>query len=64
MKFLKKVGSGVALVASTVGIASAALPEGVTTALSDAKTDGLVVAGAVLGVIIAIGAFKYIRKAL
>lgn len=64
MKFLKKVGSGVALVVATVGTASAALPEGVTTALADAKTDGLIVAAAVLGVIIAIGAFKYIRRAL
>lgn len=44
--------------------AHAALPTGVTDALDDAKTDGVTVAGIVLGVIIAIAAFKFIRRAL
>lgn len=44
--------------------AYAAVPADVTTALTDAKADGVNVAGIVLGVIIAIAAFKYIRKAL
>lgn len=46
------------------GSAFAALPTDVTTALTDAKTDGVNAAGIVLGVIIAIVSFKYIRKAL
>lgn len=44
--------------------AHAALPTGVTTALTDAQVDGVEVAGIVLGVIIAIAAFKFIRRAL
>lgn len=44
--------------------AQAALPEGVEAALTAAKTDGVEVAGIVLGVIIAIAAFKFIRRAL
>ena len=44
--------------------AHAALPAGVTTALTDAQTDGVEIAGIVLGVIIAIAAFKYLRRAL
>ncbi|QSL92488.1 phage coat protein [Ectopseudomonas toyotomiensis] len=44
--------------------AHAALPTGVTDALDAAKLDGVEVAGIVLGVIIAIAAFKFIRRAL
>lgn len=44
--------------------ANAALPTGVTTALTDAQADGVEIAGIVLGVIIAIAAFKYLRRAL
>lgn len=44
--------------------AHAALPTGVTTALTDAQADGVEIAGIVLGVIIAIVAFKYLRRAL
>lgn len=43
---------------------NAAVDAAVTTALDGAKADGLVVAGAVLVVIIAIAAFKFIRRAL
>ncbi|MBN0609973.1 hypothetical protein JTM17_34265, partial [Pseudomonas aeruginosa] len=32
--------------------------------LADAKADGFAIGGVVLGVIIAIAAFKYIRRAL
>ncbi len=42
----------------------AAVPAEVTTALGDAKTDSLAVAGLALVVIIAIAAFKYMRKAV
>ncbi|UZR29440.1 major capsid protein [Methylococcus mesophilus] len=54
-------GAGLTVAA---GNAMAAVPTEVTTALSDAQTDGTKVAGLVLVVIIAIAAFKYIRKAL
>lgn len=62
MSFVSKIGlSSLALAPLSV---MAAVPEGVTTALTDAKTDGVTIAGLVLGVIIAIAAFKYIRRAL
>lgn len=44
--------------------AYAALPPAAETALTDAQADGIKVAGIVLGIIIAIAAFKYIRRAL
>ncbi|MFG8300109.1 major capsid protein [Pseudomonas aeruginosa] len=46
------------------GQAMAAVPAEVTSALNDAKADGVAIGGVVLGVIIAIAAFKYIRRAL
>lgn len=52
-----------ALVLSS-GSAMAAVPAEVTTAMGDAKTDSLVVAGLGLVVIIAIAAFKYMRRAV
>ena len=58
------------LVAVPVGLlivgaaAHAEVPAAVSSALTDAKADGITVAGLVLVVIIAIAAFKYIRKAL
>ena len=54
-------GAGALMLAGQV---HAAVPAEVTTALADAKTDGLVVAGAVLVVIISIAAFKFIRRAI
>lgn len=42
--------------------AYAAVPAEVTTALGDMKTDALAVAGLVLVAIIAIAAFKFMRK--
>ena len=65
MKNFKRVGlASVALMGVSAGSAFAALPEEVTTALEAAKTDGVAMAGIVLAVIIAIAAFKFIRRAL
>nr|WP_316639177.1 major capsid protein [uncultured Roseateles sp.] len=63
-KQFKRVGATLALVAASAGSAMAAVPEEVTTAVTAMKTDGLVVAGAVLVAIIAIAAIKFIRKGL
>jgi hypothetical protein len=46
------------------GSAFAAVPVDVTTALTDAKADSLTVAGLALVIIIAIAAFKYMRRAV
>ncbi len=46
------------------GNAMAAVPTEVSTALSDAKTDGVIVASAVLVAIVAIFAFKLMRRGL
>jgi nitrate reductase gamma subunit len=43
--------------------AQAAVPTEVTTALTDAKADAISVAGTVFGIIIAIAAFLYMRRA-
>lgn len=68
MQQLKTLGRSFGAVAAfgllAVQQAHAALPAGVTTALTDAQTDGVEIAGIVLGVIIAIVAFKYLRRAL
>ena len=55
----------IALVASTfaAGSAFAALPAEVTTALTEAKADGIAIGTAVLLIVIAIAAFKYLRSA-
>lgn len=57
--FKKLAAGGAALVPFSV---FAAVPTEVTTALTDAKTDALVVAGLALVVVIAIAAFKYMRR--
>jgi hypothetical protein len=68
MQHLKTLRRSLGAVAATgllaVQQAHAALPTEAETALSDAMTDGVKVAGIVLGIIIAIAAFKYIRRAL
>lgn len=61
MKKLSLVLSG--LVAST-GSAFAAVPAEVTTALGDAKVDGMAVAGLVLVAVIAMYAFKLMRRGI
>lgn len=57
---LKKIGAVVVSIAPLS--AMAAVPTEVTTALTDAKTDALAVAGLSLVIIIAIAAFKYMRR--
>lgn len=65
MKTLKRSWvSLLALLALAVSSAHAAVPADVTTAITDAKTDALVIAAAVLVVIVGIYAFKLMRKAL
>lgn len=65
MNKLKALYAAAAVSATAVAVpAHAALPDGVTTAIGDAQTDGVALAGLVLAVIIAIAAFKYIRRAL
>lgn len=61
---VRNIGASAALGALAVQSAHAALPTEVTTALDDAKVDGVAVAGIVLTIIIAIAAFKYVRRAL
>jgi|GEM_PF-731877 len=58
-----KLGFGGSMLLA-LGSANAALPKDVTDALSAAKVDGVTVAGIVLTIIIAIAAFKYVRRAL
>ncbi len=53
-----------AMLLSAMQAAQAAVPADVTTALADIKADALTVAGVVLVAIIAIFAFKFIRKGL
>lgn len=53
-----------ALLSLMAGSAWAELPTEVTTALADAKTDGVTVAGLALVIVVAIAAFKYARRAL
>ena len=49
---------------AAMGNVWAAVPADVTTALGDAKTDGVSVATLVLVAVIAIFAFKFMRKGL
>lgn len=46
------------------GTAHAAIPASVQTALDDLSTDALTVAGIVLAAVVAVYAFKFIRKGL
>ncbi|BAQ40026.1 major capsid protein [Pseudomonas aeruginosa] len=68
MQKLKKmfVRGGVVLgsVGLLAGQAMAEVPAAATTALTDAQKDGVAIGGTVLGVIISIAVFKYIRRAL
>lgn len=50
------------LVGLSIAQAYAAVPEGVTTALTDAKTDAVTVATAAFGIFIAILVFSYMRR--
>lgn len=63
-KFGRQVVAGSAIAMGFAASAFAALPEEATTGMDNAKADGMALGGLVLGVIIAIAAFKYIRRAL
>lgn len=61
MKKLTLVLSGLA---ASTGSAFAAVPMDVTTALTDAKADGITIATAVFVAIVAMYAFRLMRKGL
>lgn len=65
-KQAKKYGARFALATGTAvaTAAHAAVPEAVTTEMSSMKADGITIATAVLVAIIAIFAFKFMRKGL
>lgn len=60
-KKIAAVGTSLAVMS---GQALAAVPADVTTALTDAKADGVTVATAVLIAVVAIFAFKLMRRGL
>jgi len=62
-RFARPAAIGGALV-SLVGAAQAEVPAVVNTALASLSTDALTVAGIVLAAIVAVYAFKFIRKGL
>ena len=61
---INAVRSLVAAGALAAGSAFAAVPADVTTALTDAKADGISVAGLVLIAVIAMYAFKLMRRGI
>lgn len=61
---MKKIALVLSGLAASTGSAFAAVPVEVTTALGDAKTDGVAVATAVLVALVAIYAFKLMRRGL
>ena len=46
------------------GSAFAAVPESVTTALANALTDSVTVAGLAIAIVVGVAAFKYMRSAI
>lgn len=58
---LLAIGTGLTVMA---GNALAAVPADVSTALEDAKTDAVAVAGLALVIVIGIAAIKYMRRAV
>lgn len=61
LKKIAAIGTGLAV---SAGQAFAAVPTEVSTALGDAKTDGVAVAGLVLVAVIAMYAFKLMRRGI
>lgn len=61
-KFARKAAALGATVVAGIDSASAALPAEVTTALSDGKADGMTLAGGALVIVIAVAAFKLMRR--
>jgi hypothetical protein len=64
MKILTKTGILIGAFLASITSAYAAVPADVTTALTDAKTDVITVAGLALVAVLAAVAFKYMRRAL
>lgn len=58
----RKLQSLVVLATTTAGSAMAAVPEGVTTAMTDMKADAILVATGFLVAIIGLAAFKLMRR--
>lgn len=63
-KFGSKVAAASGAAVALVGTAHAEVPANVQTALDNLSTDALTVAGIVLAAIVAVYAFKFIRKGL
>jgi hypothetical protein len=64
MNKFSRFASVPAIVLAGVGSAHAAVPANVQTALDNLSADALTVAGIVLAAIVAVYAFKFIRKGL
>lgn len=64
MQLNKKLAALGATLSIAGGNAFAAVPAEVTASLTEAKADSLVVAGLALVIIIAIAAFKFMRRAV
>lgn len=62
MKSKKALFAALAGLSAVSGSVMAAVPTEVTTALTEGKADALTVAAAALVIIIAIAAFKYMRR--
>lgn len=61
---MKKTAAVLSVLIATTGSAFAAVPASVTTALADAQTDGVTIATAVFVAIVAMYAFKLMRRGL
>lgn len=68
MNQLRKFGAKASVAVGTLGLmatqAYAAVPADATTALTDAKTDATTIGTAVFVILVAIAAFKYMRRSL
>lgn len=63
-KFVKARLAAIPAVVLATGTAHAAIPTNVQTALDSLSADALTVAGIVLAAVVAVYAFKFIRKGL
>ena len=59
-----RIAAASAFALALIGSAHAAVPVEVTTALTNLQADALTVAGVVLAAVVAIYAFKFMRKGL
>jgi hypothetical protein len=62
-KLLRKIGFVAASFMASIGIASAAVPTEVSTALGDLKADVTTIAGLAFAAFLVIVLFNYMRKA-